>query len=115
MTIEMKIVSVIRAALDGIDIYDSVGVGEGVPYIVYTQVSGARDTCLMGDQGVSKKRFQIDVYARTPKERNELQKTVRNALFESDMTVIFLSDGTAYEPETKLYRHRQDFSIWSNE
>ena len=101
--------------LSEIKVYPEISHDAKAPYIIYTQISGTRQTCLRGDQGLCNPHYQIDVYATTPKERSVLSKAVRDALYASDMTVIFINEGRTWEPETKLYRHRQDFSFWNND
>jgi len=83
------------------------------PYVVYTQVAGRRIGDLGGDAGLANPRYQFDVYSKVKLVGSDLKTPIRSALLaEPLLNAVFISDGSGYEPDTKLYRHRQDFSLW---
>ena len=83
------------------------------PYIIHTQISGSRVNSLRGDSGLANSRFQIDVYADTKAQTSDLKKAIRLAvLANADLGAVLLTEASGYEPDTKRYRHRQDFSFW---
>ena len=83
------------------------------PYIVYTQVSGVRIKSLTGDSGLSNPRFQIDVYADTKAQSTALKSAIREAVLSCQpLGAVLVGESSGYEPDTKRYRHQQDFSFW---
>ena len=83
------------------------------PYIVHMQFSGARVSSLAGDSGLANPRFQVDVYAPTKAAASTIKNAVRLAIMaEPLLGAVFLNEGSGQDPDTKLYRHRQDFSFW---
>ncbi len=83
------------------------------PYVVYTQISGQRVKSLAGDSGLANPHIQIDVYAADIVLAGDLQKAIRDAVLASPVLgAVHLDEGDGYEPEAKLYRCRQDFSLW---
>jgi hypothetical protein len=68
---------------------------------------------LAGDSGLANPQFQVDVYATTKAQVTALKDAVFLAvLAEPALGATFINEGSGYEPDTKLYRHRQDFSFW---
>ncbi len=116
MTIEENIFNCIRTTSLGNDIYSSIADdSKAPPYAVYTKIIGQRPQTLDGDSGLERARFQIDIYASTSAQRAALRTEVRQALqADAVLKAIFLEDGETWEPDTKLYRSRQDFSFWFN-
>jgi len=55
-------------------------------------------------------RLQIDVFATTYSEVQDLADQIRSAMLALD--IIPISSGDLYESEVKLYRVTQDFSVW---
>lgn len=83
------------------------------PYIVHTLVTGARVKSLTGDSGLANPHFQIDVYAATKAQASTLKRAIFDAVLAVPaLGAVFLNEGSGYEPDTKRYRHRQDFSFW---
>lgn len=102
------------AALAGVKVRAEVAqAGDAAPYIVHTQFAGSRVSSLAGDSGLANPRFQIDVYATTKAQASTLKAAIRLAILaEPALGATLISEGSGYEPDTKLYRHRQDFSFW---
>jgi hypothetical protein len=92
---------------------DTAHQGDMAPYIVHTQVSGNRVRSLAGDSGLANPQFQVDVYASTKAQVTLLKDAIRRAvLAEPKLGASFVNEGSTHESDTKLYRHRQDFSFW---
>lgn len=102
------------SALTGIKVRADIAKATDVaPYVVHTQVSGTRVNSLAGDSGLANPRFQIDVYAPTKFQSRGLGAAIRVAVLgEPLLGATLVNDGAGYEPDTKLYRYRQDFSFW---
>jgi hypothetical protein len=87
--------------------------GTSAPFAVYQQISGMRVQSLEGDCGLANPHYQIDLYAETASQRAQLARQARLAIEQmAEVSVVFLDEAQAYEAETKLYRHRLDFSFW---
>jgi hypothetical protein len=117
MTAEETLVACLKAsaALAGINVYPEIAAGLA-PYVVYTQYAGSRPTTLQGSANLGNPRFQIDAYADTKSKTLAMKDAIRQAIeANAALNAVFINDGSGYEPDTKLYRHRQDFSIWFNE
>lgn len=119
MSVEESIVATLKAApaLATVKAYPEAAPGSPVaPYVIYTQFSGARVNSFQGDSGLTNPRFQFDVYAKTKAEVMALRNAIRVALLAAPVLgAVFINEGSGYEPDTKLYRHRQDFSLWYQE
>ena len=90
-------------------------VPEGIqpPFAVYQQISGTRVQSLKGDCGLANPHYQVDIYVEAALQRAQLAQQVRLAIEQMvGVSVVFLNEGQAYEPDTHLYRHRLDFSFW---
>jgi hypothetical protein len=114
MTVDETLVACLQATSIGSAVYALVAPNSSLPpYCVYTQISGTRVNNMDGDGGLGNPHYQIDIYAKTQSSRDALQKEIRNAILAySSLHAVFLNDGVMYEPDTKFFRHRQDFSIW---
>lgn len=119
MSVEESIVAALKASpsLAVVKAYPEAAPASPVaPYIIYTQFAGARVNSFQGDSGLTNPRFQFDVYAKTKAESISLRNAIRVALVAApELGAVFLDDGSGYEPDTKLHRHRQDFSFWYQE
>lgn len=103
-------------ALAGVRAYPSVASDGAVsPYIVYRQYAGSRVSDMGGDAGLANPLFQIDVYARDLQRAAELKQAVLEAVLASPLKATARNDDSDYEPDTKLYRYRQEFSCWFND
>jgi hypothetical protein len=118
MTIEEVIFACLSAApgLAGIPIRpDIADQDDKDAYVIYQQFAGRRPSTLKGDCGLGNPRFQIDVYTTTKLQTSALKDVVRKAILaEPLLRAVLVADGGGppYEAETKMYRHRQDFSFW---
>jgi hypothetical protein len=113
-TPEELIVSCLQAAIPGVMVRPDIAeASDAPPYVVYSQVSCQNVTSLLGDSGLSNPLIQIDAYARTKPEVVALKNAIYDAIMASPaLAATPRSDASGFEPEPKLYRHRQDFSCW---
>jgi hypothetical protein len=81
-----------------------------IPYAVYMQVSNTPEVTVENTIPIESSRVQVDVYAKTYAESQDLGGRVRDALMA--IGAIPLSAGDLYESDVKLYRVTQDFSVW---
>ncbi|MBC3811333.1 DUF3168 domain-containing protein [Undibacterium aquatile] len=89
------------------------GPNDAAPYIVWSEPVGKRSSSLQGDSGLANPRFQIDVYSPDVIQASQLRKAVRDAILDSPILgAVHLIEGGTYEPDTKLFRYWQDFSLW---
>ena len=116
MSVETSLAACLLAApaLAGIKVRAEVAQPTDVtPYIVHTQITGVRVNSLRGDSGLANPHFQIDVYADTKSQTSTLKRAIREAILASaDLAAVLITEASGYEPDTKRYRHRQEFSIW---
>ncbi|MGI4849321.1 MAG: tail completion protein gp17 [Janthinobacterium lividum] len=119
MTVEETLVAALAGwpALATIAVYPGVAAEKrATPYIVYFQPSGSRVTDLQGDAGLANPQFQIDLYTNDLQQGTALKAEIRKALQAAPLLhAVFRNDGYTFEPDTKLHRHRQDFSFWFND
>lgn len=114
MTVEADLIAVLDP-LVGSRVYPDVGPDNAVtPYVTYQQVGGVPVNFLAGVPDKRNGRFQINVWSRTRAEAMGIIRQIEDAVRLSS-TLLATSEGGAvsvYEPDTKLYGARQDFSIW---
>lgn len=89
--------------------------GAPLPRIVYQQVGG-KEVSYMEDTppDLENARMQIACWAETAIAAAELAQRVRDALIQAPgMQARPLgARASVYEPDTRLYGARQDFSVW---
>ncbi|MFZ3002076.1 MAG: DUF3168 domain-containing protein [Undibacterium umbellatum] len=119
MDVEETLYTVLSTApeLAGLAVRPDVAmISDTAPYIVYKLISGKRVNSLAGDSGLANPYYQIDVYAKDPASRASLKKAVRIAVLGNlSLGAVHIDEGSDYEIDTKLFRSRQDFSIWFND
>lgn len=85
------------------------------PYITYTQVGGRAIAYLESAVvGLRNGRFQVNVWADSRLAAMNLCRQVEDTLVASTTlrAIPLGAPVSVYEPETKLYGTRQDFSTW---
>jgi len=118
MTIETTIVDVLKGLVQDADgtvrIFPDVAeFGTPPPYITYQQVGGAALNFLeAAPPGKRNGRFQLNCWAGSRIDASELGRQVEDALVTALGAYVLGAAVAAYEPDTKLYGTRQDFSIW---
>ena len=116
MTVETTLGACLLAwpALSGIKVRAEVAQPtDATPYIVHTQITGTRVNSLKGDSGLAKPHFQVDVYADTKAQATSVKRAVREAILANpDLAATLITEGSGYEPDTKRYRQRAEYSFW---
>jgi hypothetical protein len=117
MTVEELIVATLTAApaLAGVKAFPEVAPdGTPAPYIVYSEPSENALNLLVGQTDLENHLFQFDVYAKSKLQAIALKAALANALLaEPALSAVFRSGGSMFEADTKLFRQRQDFSLWT--
>lgn len=83
------------------------------PYITYQAAGGQSPNYLNNVVALQNARMQINVWADTRSDASTLMQSVIGIM--TNATILGTSIGapvSAYEPDTKLYGSRLDFSIW---
>lgn len=120
MTVEEQIVATLTAApaLAGVKVFPEIAPdGAVAPYIVYCEPSENALNLLVGGEaaGVENHLFQFDVYAKSKAQAVALKRAISDALEGAPgLGAVFRDGGSMYEPDTKLFRQRQDFSLWND-
>lgn len=84
------------------------------PLITYVIVGGEDDVHLNGSAGTARRLVQVDSWARTRLGAAQQMATAKSMMLASSrFTVgsISVSGAPTFEPDTKLYRASQEFSI----
>jgi hypothetical protein len=85
------------------------------PYGVYKKLATRPNWTLTGPSSLDRALYQVDVYSRDFNEARALADLITKALTESHLlTGVPQSDGSDYEPDTKLHRRMMEFSVWLN-
>jgi hypothetical protein len=93
--------------------------GVTAPSIVYNRISGLGDHSIQAPTGLAQVRMQIDAYAQTQGQADELSRLIKERLDGysgpmGDVTVQGVFYDTMrddYQDDVKLYRVSQDFMI----
>lgn len=84
------------------------------PFIVFQSVGG--EPVNFTEQAVpdsANARVQIEVWSKTRLEADATMLAVRQAIIQADWPAALVGEPVAeYEPYTKLYGSRADFSVW---
>lgn len=102
--------------------------GPAVPAVVYNLITELTDHHTLGPSGLVMARMQLDAYAATPNEADDLGRAIKeridgaagvwtygSASPQESVTVqgVFAETArTGYEAEHKLHRSGRDFLIW---
>lgn len=114
MSLEATITALLEGLVDG-RLYPDVGPDTSVyPFITYQQVGGRSlqylEKTLPGHEHA---RLQVNVWAKTRLEANQLARAVAHALVQSPMPCeTYGAFAAIYEPAIKKYGTRQDFGLW---
>lgn len=114
MSIETTLVNTI-GPLCGWRVYPDIAPqGASMPYVTYFQVGGQTIDPINGDvPGLNNARVQINVWAQTRIEANELMRDIEDILRPHPIGARPIGALMArYEEETRLRGAQQDFSIW---
>lgn len=96
-------------------VYPDVASTATMPYITYQQIGGTPVNFLEAESSSKKNaRMQINVWSKTRLEASTIIRQVEDLMVQTPLfgTVEGGAEST-YEPDTKKYGSRQDFSFWS--
>jgi len=116
MTVESAIFDALTGLVSGRAYPDAAPAGVSRPYIVFQQVGGESAQYLDSTLPTRKNgRFQIAVWGDSRPSVAALALSVEQAIatsaaFQAEPIGAPVGD---FEPDTRLYGSRQDFSIWS--
>jgi len=112
MTIESQIVSACGPFLGGRIYPDIAPLEAGIPYAVYTRVSGQTIVALDGEVKANNARVQLAVWStfreNSVETMNELELLLVTAMKATPLGQISYE----FSPVSKLYGSRKDFSFW---
>ncbi len=80
--------------------------GEVLPAVTFEYVSDRPVNTLAGDTGRSRRRYTINVWARSNNEALELEAAVRAAM----ASYVRVSRVPLHEPESRIWRYALDYS-----
>ncbi len=83
------------------------------PYIVYQRVVSVTNNNLLSASDLQNTRVQIDAYAKTYANVQQIAASVRLAMQGAGFTNVQLSEQDFYEIDVRLHRVSLDYSIWS--
>ena len=94
-----------------------------LPAVTYQRIDGPREHAMGADPGLAHPRIQVDSWAASYASAKAVATQVRGALQRwrgtaagVEVLAIYLeSDQDDYEPETKQWRVRQDWTVWHRE
>jgi hypothetical protein len=86
--------------------------GAPLPRITFQRVSNAPITDLGGSSNLDQVRIQVDSWADDYLEAKTLASQVRAIMEDQTFKALLVSDFDEYEPETRIYRVRQDYRCW---
>ncbi|PQV50973.1 DUF3168 domain-containing protein [Paraburkholderia sp. BL21I4N1] len=115
---EAIVVAALKSLVSNADgsfrIYPDVGpTGVGRPYITYQAVGGQSPNYLSNSVDLQNARMQVNVWADTRAAATAIMQSAIAALSAAPIRATTLgAPVSAYEPDTKLYGSREDFSIW---
>jgi len=83
-----------------------------MPAAVYTVINNRDDQCTTTGQAYkSVQRFQIDIYAKTYKEVQQITTEVKNSLYSFNNTPFDISNRDGFETDSELFRQIIEFKI----
>jgi hypothetical protein len=81
------------------------------PYAIVTRIDAVPETCLQGS-GVTRNRWQVDVFGPVLDDLITIQKALIVALESPPLRAITLQISDFYEGDVKLYRTSIDWAAW---
>lgn len=82
------------------------------PYIVYQRVTENVENVLAGRTGLINTRLQVDVYATTYAQAQQIATAVADLMASWALPNVSILSQDIYESEVKLHRVMTDYSIW---
>jgi hypothetical protein len=111
--IEKQIWGAIKGMFAGGVHYDVAPDSDTLPYATLQQVGGTSVNDLDGPDTLKNPRIQIDVFAKSRLEANELLEAAAAVLCNGALKGVPLGAPiSTYNNDLKIYRRSQDFSFW---
>lgn len=93
------------------------------PAVTYQRIDGPREHAFGGDMGIPHPRIQVDSWGKTYASAKAVATQVRGALQRwadagatpEVLDCLLDNDEDDYEPQTGVYRVRQDWIVWHRE
>ncbi len=82
------------------------------PYIVYQLVTQNVENVLAGRTGLTNTRLQVDVYASTYAQAQQIAAAVADLMAGWALPNVQILAQDIYESDVKLHRVMADYSIW---
>ncbi len=82
------------------------------PYIVYQRVTQNVENVLSGRTGLTNTRLQVDVYASTYAQAQQIATVVAGLMDGWALPNVQILAQDIYESDVKLHRVMADYSIW---
>lgn len=86
--------------------------GTPLPRITFQRVGNAPVTDFGGSSNLDQVRIQVDCWADDYLESKTLASQTRAILEAQSFKALLISDFDEYEPDTRIYRVRQDYRCW---
>ena len=86
--------------------------GSTLPRITYQRISTTPINDFQGSSNLDQVRIQVDSWAMSHLGARQLAAQVRLAMAGAEFKSTMSSEFDDYEPETRIYRVRQDYSCW---
>ena len=83
------------------------------PYIVYQRIVSITHNNLQGPSDLQNTRVQIDAYAKTYAQAQQIASDIRLAMLAAAFTNLQISEQDFFETEVRLHRVSLDYSIWA--
>lgn len=83
-----------------------------LPRVTYQRISNVPTTDFQGRSNLDQVRVQVDSWAKSYAGAKALARQVRDAMEAAEFKALLTNDFDDYEPETRLFRVRQDYRCW---
>ena len=104
----------VLAPLVGGSSFPNLAAQEAVPpYIVYQRIVSITHNNLLGPSDLQNTRVQIDAYAKTYAQAQQIASDIRLAMQTAGFTNLQISEQDFFETEVRLHRVSLDYSIWA--
>lgn len=86
-----------------------------VPYALTTVIAAPVNNSLRGESDLQNVVVQIDVFAEKVSECASVSAAIAQRMPTINVSSVRTDLRESFEPEVKLYRISQDFSVWSRD
>lgn len=114
MTMQESFFALVANATDAKDrVYPQVAPdGVARPFIVYQRITVNSENVLSGRSGLINSRLQVDVYASTYAQAQQIAATVNTLMNSWSIQNVLILAQDIFESDVKLHRVMTDYSIW---